>query len=217
MSCPDKWFTHATWGASDVSAYTFGSVTERVRAVNNEIYFVSVVDGQSIEALIKQINDVRATLATQSSSTLSKAERKSIVLYIDSPGGSLKDCFKFIDFVDIMKKTHDLRFVTVCTGMVASAATLMALVGDERYITENAICMIHELFGMSIGTYTHLSAGMKRLSMYHEKLVNLYCRHNSKLDRNTVNEMLRRETWFDANEYIEHGFVQAMYPPCTSV
>jgi len=195
------------------TAYVFGEAYERVKSFNNEIYFTSEVDVGSIDALIKELNTVIQRLNQNQSGVFicSSTQRKRIILYIDSPGGTLKDCFKFIDFIEAMKGVHNIMFVTVCTGLVASAATLMALTGEERYVTRNVTCMIHELFGGTMGTYTQLSAGMKHISIYHKKLISLYLEYNSKLDETAIVDLLKKETWFDAQEYIDSGFAQAIY------
>lgn len=193
--------------------YTFGGTADRVKSLKNEIYFTSDVSADSIEALIKEMNTAIRASKDSKTGVLSRASSSSnrIILYIDSPGGTLKDCFKFIDCVEIMKRLHGVHLVTVCTGMVASAATLMAIVGDERYVTENATCMIHELFGGNIGTYTQLSSGMKRLSMYHKRILDLYERNNSTLTRDNIADLLQKETWFDAHEYVAMGFAHGVY------
>lgn len=193
-------------------AYSFGISSDRIKAINNEIYFTSDVDGYSIEQLIREFHIVIQNLNKTNSNGLNvNKEKKKIILYIDSPGGTLKDCFKFVDFIDIIKRVHNVHLVTVCTGMVASAATIMAIIGDERYVTENATCMIHELFGGTIGTYTQLSSGMKRLSNYHDKLIKIYLAHNKKLTEDILIDLLKNETWFTSEEYIENGFADDIY------
>lgn len=207
-------FVHMRWVAPvPETAYTFGEEEDRVKSFNNEIYFTSEVDVGSIDSLIKELLTVIQRLnQTQSAVfTCASGQRKRIILFIDSPGGTLKDCFKFVDFIEAIKKVHNIVFVTVCTGIVASAATLIALTGDERYVTGNVTCMIHELFGGTMGTYTQLSAGMKHVSIYHKKLINLYLKYNSKLDEAAIVDLLKKETWFDAQEYVDNGFAQAIY------
>ena len=193
-------------------AYSFGISSDRIKSINNEIYFTADVDGYSIEQLIREFHIVIQNLNKTNTNGLNvNKDKKKIILYIDSPGGTLKDCFKFVDFIDIIKRVHNVHLVTVCTGMVASAATIMAIVGDERYVTENVTCMIHELFGGTIGTYTQLSSGMKRLSIYHDKLINIYLSHNKNISRNKIIDLLKNETWFTSKEYIENGFADDIY------
>ena len=204
-------FLEMKWGAvmhNDKSAPTI------VKSFNDEIYFTAIVDCTSIESLIKEFYTVVQAQDKQQCAMLSNGNAgaaKRITLYIDSPGGILKDCFKFIDFINIMKRVHKLHLVTVCTGLVASAGTLMAVIGDERYVSENATCMVHELFGGTIGTYTQLSSGMKRLSSWHSRLLGIYQRHNKKIAPHQLTTLLEKETWFDPQEWVEWGFAEGIY------
>lgn len=211
--------TALSWGCDPsatndlaVQNYTFGVQSDRVRSVGNEIFFTDAVSPASIEALIKEFHAVISRSQTASSGILGKNDASvAITLYIDSPGGYLKDCFKFIDYVSILQASGRVSLTTVITGIAASAATLMAIVGDKRYIMRNALCMVHELFSGSMGTFTQLSSGMKMLQNQHEKLLAIYLQHNKRIERQSLETLLQKETWFTAAEYVENGFVDGLY------
>jgi ATP-dependent Clp protease protease subunit len=81
----------------------------------------------------------------------------------------------------------------------------MALVGDKRYITRHSVYMIHELFGQSIGTFTHLTSRIKHINMLHDNIVALYLKYVPSLDREKLLNLLQTETWFSAQECQDMG------------
>lgn len=198
-----------SWGLSD--SYDFGeTIKDRVRMVGNEIYFTSEVDAESIDRLVTLL--VESIDSGSGNNSLVRREGPvKVVLYIDSPGGLVKDCFKFVDTVDMLKRAGRLHLTTVSLGMVASAGTLMACIGNERYVTPNTICMIHELFGGNVGTYTKLTSGMKCLAHLHETIISIYLKNNSKISRDKLTDYLAKETWFTAEEYVNEGFADGLY------
>jgi len=197
-------YTNIAWGGD----ITDGNVREGVvRSNNNEIFFNGGVTSVSINSLLTELDTVISKV-TKAQTTLIQNTNNNpveIILYIDSPGGSVKDCFKFIDHIDILKKNHNLNLTTVCNGIAASAGTLMALVGDKRYITRHSVYMIHELFGQSIGTFTHLTSRIKHINMLHDNIVALYLKYVPSLDREKLLNLLQTETWFSAQECQDMG------------
>jgi ATP-dependent protease ClpP protease subunit len=213
-------FMSLSWGAAasggaGLSSYNFGTIKARVRSSGNDIYYCSEVCTESIDALMTELLTVVSTGEPSSTSSLLPIKAgalapRRVTLYIDSPGGIIKDCFKFIDFVNVLRSNGRLHLTTVIVGMAASAATLMACIGDERYISPLASAMVHELFGSNYGTFTQITSGIKRLTNMHESIIGIYLQHNAVITREALVDMLMRETWFTAQEYLEAGFVDGL-------
>ncbi len=66
-------------------------------------------------------------------------QAKTIVLNINSPGGSV---FAAAAMYQILNR-HEATKVVRIDGMAFSAASVVAMVGDEIHIGENAMMMIH--------------------------------------------------------------------------
>jgi len=164
----------------------------------NEIMFTSDINPSSINFLLRIISSI---------SNLEELQRpKSIILYIDSPGGNLKDCFKFIDYILIWKKKYNIKLITVALGSIASAATLMHIIGDEKYITKNTECLIHELSFDTSGKYTECIGEFKYMTDINNNLINIYLDYNKKITRDKLELLLKNSTWFTSKEYIDAGF-----------
>lgn len=214
-----SWGIQHSDSGSSTYEYTSNTASSRVRAVGSEIFFTSEVCTDSVNALIAEIMNViggRTETASRSiidsdSAAATVPASKRVTLYIDSPGGIVKDCLKFVDFVTIMRNDKRLWLTTVVHGMAASAATIMACVGDERYIAPSALAMVHELFGGSVGTFTQITSGMKRLNAMHNAITGVYLKFNKRITREQLCDLLLKETWFTAEEYVDVGFADAIF------
>lgn len=190
-----------------------GTAHTMIRTCNNEVTFNGQINAKNITNLIKVFDDCIIEIKkTNTASMSSKSDSINIILYIDSYGGTLKDCYKFIDYINIIKRLHKVKLTTVGMGVIASAATLIHSVGDERLITANTEIMIHELYTGMQGKYTECLSYIKSITDTHEKLIKIYLDTNKKnISRETLEILLRKESWFTADEYIELGFADSIY------
>lgn len=175
--------------------------------IGNEIHFSCGINKDSIQEIIKMMSVLIHEHKEQSSGT---PEELTITYIVDSPGGSVTSVLKFVDYLNIVRSKYKwVKFVSIISGMSASAGTIMAIVADEKYITENAHAMIHELSAGNSSKYTELMSYMDYLSKLHNTLVKIYCNNTCKSEKE-IEELLRRETWFSADEYHKNGFVDGI-------
>lgn len=175
--------------------------------IGKEIHFSMNIDKTSIQTIIRQITKLVHEHISKNEDKKEK-ETLNITYIVDSPGGSVTSILKFVDFINMIKKKYPtISFTSVITGLVASAGTIMAIVADKRLITKNAHAMIHELSSGNSGKYTELQSHLKFLNNLHEKLVNIYCEKTGKT-RDAIEFLMRKETWFTAEEYAREGFAE---------
>lgn len=185
----------------------YNDIVEDIIHINNEVYFTASITPKSICKLINEVNTIIQQNKTNNSSMMSNSNNIiNINIYIDSPGGSLVPTFKFIDYITIIKRVHNVSITTIGIGMIASAATLIFAAGDKRQLTSNTTCMIHELFSGNSGRYTELISGIKYIKDLHTKIINIYKKSNPNISEEQLNNYLKSESWFTANEYLELGF-----------
>jgi ATP-dependent protease ClpP protease subunit len=180
---------------------------------NDEIYFTAEINTANINKLISSFNKVVQELKSKNTSIMTTNNNKkiNINLYIDSPGGELIATFKFIDYINNVRKIYNIHLTTIGIGMIASAGTLIFAVGDKKLVTENATCMIHELFAGNVGKYTELISGIKYLKDLYNKIINIYLISNTKINKEKLLDYLKSETWFTSSEYIEDGFADGLF------
>lgn len=176
-----------------------------IYTTGNEIHFsYDHIDKPSVELFIKQI-----TRLVEKKYKGKKTEEEVTITYVlDTPGGCATTALKFVDFISLIKEKYpNLKFVSVITGLVASAGTIMAIVADKRYMTANAHAMIHELSTGNHGRYTQLVSHGKFIVELQSKLSALYMKHNKMLSQEDLDLLLMKDSWYGAEEYKAKGFV----------
>lgn len=126
-----------------------------------------------------------------------------IKLHIQSEGGSLLNAF-FI--TDVICTLHTPVY-TYIEGYAASAASVISVVGEKRFITKNSLLMMHQLSSHTDDVkFEELDDNMKNLNTMMDKLKNIYLTH-SNLDTSKLNSILMHDVWFDAKKCLEYDLV----------
>lgn len=175
-----------------------------IYSVGIEIYFTEEINTETINIIIKKITEIIYRHKKQ----YNKNKKLNITYIVDSPGGCVHSILKFVDFIDtIRQRNKNITFTSIITGLVASAGTIMCIIADKRLITKNANTMIHELSTGSRGKYTQLMSYANSLTQMHNTLVRIYL-SKVNITKEKLEDLLNRETWFSAEEYLELGFVE---------
>jgi ATP-dependent protease ClpP protease subunit len=168
---------------------------------SNEIYFYDDVTRQSIFNLNKQISDVSKTLSIlQNQYNLST--NPTINLYVSSDGGEVFPALSSVDRIKNCKIPVD----TYVEGLVASAATLISVVGRRRYISKNAFLLIHEVRSEFWGNFSEFQDENKNMELLMRCIKKIYLEH-TKLKENELSDILKHDIYLDANEALKYGLV----------
>lgn len=136
---------------------------------------------------------------------LATVTANTIHLRINSPGGDVFDARAMITAV----RQHSARVVAHIDGIAASAATGLALAADEVEISSGGFFMIHNAWSIGVGDAGEMRALADVLDKVNDSLVSDYTRKTQNSDEQ-IREWMNAETWFSAEEAIEHGFVDRM-------
>lgn len=169
----------------------------------NEVHFTAGINNLSIEFVIKEISKIIDDFYDKND----VGESLTVTYVVDSGGGSVSSILKFVDYLHLVKGNYpNVTFVSVATGSIASAATIMCIVADKRYITKHAKAMIHNLSASYNGTYTKLMSYGEHLKDVHKTLIGMYV-PKFKGSQKKLERLLKCEKWFSAEEYLKFGFV----------
>lgn len=122
-------------------------------------------------------------------------------IYINSPGGSV---FDGIAIYNQIKRFAGEKIVHV-DGVAASIASVIAMAGDEIRIADNGMVMIHDPYGMSVGTADELRKYADSLDKVRDTILDTYVSKTAG-DRKQIGQWMADETWMNADEAIERGF-----------
>ena len=136
------------------------------------------------------------------------AEAPAIIVRINSPGG---DAFDGLTIHNALARFKGEVRVHV-DGLAASAASVIAMAGSTITMAENAMMMIHEPWGIVIGTADDMAAMGEALGKLNSAIVTTYCRR-SDMDPEECAALLKAETWLTADEAIAHGLADEKKEP----
>lgn len=189
---------------------TVGNTSPYVRSEGNDIYFYAGIDKKTIIMLQRETTKV-IKIITEKANNAEKVgcvvTYPPIKLHINSPGGYIYSAFAYIDFMKQTKiKNPKIVFHTIIEGGSASAATLISVTGDKRYITEYGQMLIHQLSGGNWGKFHELKDDMKNSTELMNKIKNIYIKH-TKLSIKELNKILKHDLYWDAEKCLDVGLV----------
>lgn len=139
-----------------------------------------------------------------------KPDAKTIRLRVNSPGG---DVFEGIAIYSILKSSP-ARIVVEVDGLAASAASFVAMAGDEIRVAKGGMFMIHEARCMYVndGTSDGLREEAELLDKLNNTLVDFYAPRAEKAGktRDEIVAAMAAETWLTAEEAIAWGLADSI-------
>ena len=133
-----------------------------------------------------------------------------IRLYINSEGG---DVFAAQAIYSMLRR-HPARVETHVDGLAASAASLVAMAGDEICMPLNAMLMLHSPWTFAYGNATELRNIAESLDQVRESMIAVYAQQSGK-EREEIIAILEAETWYTAEEAVRAGFASMVEPEKT--
>jgi ATP-dependent protease ClpP protease subunit len=174
-----------------------------VETVDNHIYFYADVDSDRCLALIRAVRETDAELRSEHLSRgLDGQPLTPIWLHVHSYGGDLFTGFSIADQLPMIKSP----IYAVVEGICASAATLIVMACDRRFILPSSFMLIHQLSSAVWGTHEQFKDEMALQAKAMDRLVQFYAAH-SKVSEEEIRNMLTRDFWMDAETCVSLGFV----------
>jgi len=135
-------------------------------------------------------------------------DKAPLTLRLNSPGGSVFDAVAIYNAL----QRHAGTVTVSIDGIAASAASYIAMAGDEIIMPENAFLMIHDPSGMVMGTASDMRAMAEALDKIGASLLRGYAAKSGKAEKD-IAKLMAKETWLDAAEALEMGFADTMAEP----
>jgi ATP-dependent Clp protease protease subunit len=135
-------------------------------------------------------------------------EGMPVDLRLNSPGGSVFDAVAIHNAL----KRHEGTVTVWIDGIAASAASYIAMAGDEIVMPENAFLMIHDPAGLVMGTAEDMRAMAEALDKVKGSLVSGYAAKSGRTPEE-VSALMAAETWFDAADAVAQGFADRLIEP----
>lgn len=136
-------------------------------------------------------------------------QTQPIVMYINSPGGSVIDGLMIVDTMNYVKSP----VYTVVIGLAASMGSIIASSGAKghRFMLPNAQYLIHQPMGGAAGGTQESDIAILAEHMSHTRdvLTKILADASGK-DINIVRADTDRDNWMYAQETLDYGFIDAI-------
>lgn len=136
------------------------------------------------------------------------ASDATVAVRINSPGG---DAFEGIAIHNALARASQ-RIIVHVDGTALSAASIIAMAGDEVRMAENALMMIHDPWTFAIGDAAEMRKVAGMLDNAAGSLAQTYATQTGK-ELSDVRDLMIEETWFTASQALDEGFATHVDAP----
>ena len=129
---------------------------------------------------------------------------KDIIMYINSPGGSVYAGLGIYDTMQYIKP----EIATICTGLAASmgAVILAAGAAKKRSALPHSRIMIHQPMGGAQGQATDMEISLKQILELKKDLYTILSKHSGKT-ANQIEKDADRDYWMRAADAKKYGLI----------
>ena len=159
---------------------------------NRQIFLTGVINDEKTH----EINTKLHALNAYSPGT-------SIILWINSPGGSIQDGLAIIDCMTGIESP----VITIINGSACSMAGVISIFGTRRMMTKNSTWMAHDVTTFH---YDYLTKAEDRFE-YSKKLASTIMkmfRNKTKLQEKDLEKARHGELWLNSKECKKKGIIE---------
>ena len=159
--------------------------------------------------LSDEINDATANLIIAQLIYLEgKDPDKDIMMYINSPGGSVVSGMAIYDTMNYIK----CDVSTICVGMAASMAAVLLVSGakGKRFALPNSEIMIHQPLGGAQGQASDIAIHAEHILKTKKKL-NKILSEKSGQPIETIEKDTDRDNFMSATEALKYGLIDKIF------
>jgi ATP-dependent Clp protease protease subunit len=184
----DARFNAALRIAADASSDA--TVLDIFGPIGKNIFTGEGVDSQSVSDMLK---------------TASATASKAVTVNLNSPGGSF---FQGTAIYNLLAQ-HPGKVTVNVLGLAGSAASIIAMAGDEILMAPASFIMIHNAAAGADGDRHDLQSVVDTLTAIDYAIRDLYVTRTGK-QANKISAMMDDETWMNAKDAIANKFADGM-------
>lgn len=149
--------------------------------------------------------DETSVSASDFAKALRDADGDDVTIHVNSVGGNVFDANTMSELV----RSYKGRTTTSIEGIAASAASFFALTADSVVMNPSALLMIHNPYTSCYGNAEEMRKTADMLDKVRSTITGQYVRKTG-MDESEVEGMMDAETWLDATEALDLGFVDSI-------
>jgi len=142
--------------------------------------------------------------AKRASAALRAIGARDVTVNVNSPGG---DMFEGIAIYNLLAQ-HKGKVTVNVMGLAASAASIIAMAGDQINMGTGSFLMVHNAWGVAIGNQFDFAEAADLFAGFDSALVDIYeARTGQK--RSDIAALMKAETYLRPAEAMARGFADA--------
>ena len=145
--------------------------------------------------------------AKRVAAALRRIGNQDVVVDINSPGG---DFFEGLAIYNLLRE-HEGSVRIRVLGLAASAASIIAMAGDEVEVAKSGFLMIHNVWTVAMGDRNAMASMSEELEVLDEVLAEIYTARTG-MKHDEITAMLDRETFISGKNAADMGFADRNLP-----
>ena len=131
--------------------------------------------------------------------------RNEVTVKINSPGG---DVFEGIAIYNMLRE-HPAKVTVDVMGWAASAASIIAMAGDEIRMGLGTFMMVHNSWGVVVGNRHDMQEAVKLFEGFDAAIVDIY-EARTGMKRAAIEKLMDAETFMGPSESVKNGFADVV-------
>jgi ATP-dependent Clp protease protease subunit len=130
-----------------------------------------------------------------------------VTVNVNSPGG---DMFEGLAIYNLLRE-HDGEVTVKVLGLAASAASVVAMAGDNVQVARAGFFMVHNAWVLAVGNRHDLRMMAETLEPFDRAMADIYATRTG-LERKQIEKKLDAETWIGGADAVDQGFADEFLP-----
>ncbi|KQQ31996.1 peptidase [Duganella sp. Leaf126] len=170
-----------------------------IRAASEDAASISIYDR------IGDSYDGEGVTAKRIAAVLRNIGARDVTVNVNSPGG---DFFQGVAIYNLLRE-HKAKVTVKVMGIAASAASVIAMAGDEILMGDGAFLMIHNAWAMAVGNRHDMAAAAEKLAPFDAAMAQVYAARSGQSVAAAA-AMMDKETWIGAAQAVKDGFASGV-------
>ncbi|RWE75257.1 head maturation protease, ClpP-related [Mesorhizobium sp.] len=132
---------------------------------------------------------------------------QDVFVDLNSPGG---DFFEGVAIYNALR-AHPKKITVRILGLAASAASVIAMAGDEIQIGKAGFLMVHNAWVVAVGNRHDLTEAAKTMEPFDDAMATVYA-ERAGVKKSRAAEWMDNETWFNGEQAVAEGLANAFLP-----
>ncbi|SDF91220.1 head maturation protease, ClpP-related [Alloyangia pacifica] len=177
------------WNASVMAAQTSENTISVLDVIGEDFWTGGGVTSKRVSAALRAIGD------------------QEVFVDINSPGG---DFFEGVAIYNALR-AHPRKVTVRILGIAASAASVIAMAGDEIQIGKAGFLMVHNAWVVAMGNRHDLTEAAATMEPFDDAMATVYS-DRAGVKKAKAAEWMDNETWFNGEQAVEEGLADGFLP-----